>query len=238
MDVFELFGFGAKGWGGALLEAALMTLLVTLSALLIGAVFGSLVAWGKLSKSVPAKVAGDLYTTLFRCIPELLVIYLIYFGGSSLMTAMHHSLGGEGFFGMPPFLSGAFAVGVISGSYQAEVYRGAFHAVSRGEIEAARAMGMPRLKLFFRIIMPQVMRFALPGLGNVWQMTLKDSALISVTGLAEILRTSQVGASSTHQYFQFFIIGGVLYLVMTSISNRFFNAAEARVGKSFRRAIG
>lgn len=238
MSVFELFGFGPDGWGQVLLLAALMTLAVTLTALAIGSVFGSLVAWAKLSSNLPARIVGDAYTTVFRGVPELLVIYLIYFGGSTLATAVGSYFGADGFFGLPPFLAGAFAVGVISGAYQAEVYRGAFLAVSRGEIEAARAMGMPREKLFFRIIVPQVMRFALPGLGNVWQLSLKDSALISVTGLAELLRTSQVGAGSTHQYFLFYIVGGGLYLVMTSLSNRVFDKAEARVGKSFRRAIG
>ncbi|SCK14612.1 ABC transporter permease [Vogesella sp. LIG4] len=238
MSAFELLGFGPDGWGQVLLLAALMTVAVTVTALAIGSVFGSLVAWGKLSKNLPARIVGDAYTTVFRGVPELLVIYLIYFGGSTLATAVGSYFGADGFFGLPPFLAGAFAVGVISGAYQAEVYRGAFLAVSRGEIEAARAMGMPRKKLFFRIIVPQVMRFALPGLGNVWQLSLKDSALISVTGLAELLRTSQVGAGSTHHYFLFYTVGGGLYLVMTSLSNRVFDRAEARVGKSFRRAIG
>jgi octopine/nopaline transport system permease protein len=238
MSVFELFGFGPDGWGKVLLLAALMTLAVTLAALAIGSVLGSLVAWAKLSRSLPARIAGDAYTTVFRGVPELLVIYLIYFGGTALATSLGNYFGADGFVDLPPFLAGALAVGVISGAYQAEVYRGAFLAVARGEIEAARAMGMPRGKLLFRIIVPQVMRFALPGLGNVWQLSLKDSALISVTGLAELLRTSQVGAGSTHLYFQFYIVGGLLYLLMTSLSNRVFDKAEARVGKSFRRAIG
>ena len=82
---------------------------------------------------------------------------------------------------------------------------------------------------------PQMMRFALPGIGNVWQLSLKDSALISVTGLAELLRASQIAAGSTHQYFLFFVVGGALYLVMTVFSNRVFNHAEARVARSFRR---
>lgn len=238
MKVFELLGFGSGGWGGLLLMAALMTMAVTLCSLAVGAVLGGFVAWAKLSKNLLARVLGDAYTTVFRGVPELLVIYLIYFGGSSLATAVGAYMGGEGFVDLPPFIASIFAVGVISGSYQAEVYRGAFLAIVRGEIEAARSLGMPKLMLFRRIIVPQVMRFALPGLGNVWQMTLKDSALISVTGLAELMRSSQVAAGSTHQYFLFYMVGGALYLVLTSISNRIFDTAEARVGKSFRRAIG
>jgi octopine/nopaline transport system permease protein len=115
------------------------------------------------------------------------------------------------------------------------VYRSAVLAVSKGELEAARSIGMPTMTMARRILIPQVLRFALPGIGNVWQLSLKDSALISVTGLAELLRASQIAASSTHQYFLFFVVGGALYLVMTGISNRVFNRAEAHVGKSFRR---
>ena len=238
MSMFDVLGFGPDGWGAVLLLAALMTLAVTLTALAISAVLGAIVAWAKLSGRLALRALGDAYTTVFRGVPELLVIYLVYFGGSSLATSAAAAFGGDGFFGLPPFLAGALGVGVIAGAYLAEVYRGAYLAVARGEIEAARALGMPRATLLRRIIVPQVFRFALPGLGNVWQLSLKDSALVSVTGLAELLRTSQVGAGSTHQYFMFYIAGGVLYLLMTSVSNRLFASAEARVGRSFRRAIG
>ncbi|HLX03078.1 MAG TPA: ABC transporter permease subunit [Trinickia sp.] len=235
MDLIETLGFGSEGWGGALLLAALMTVVLTLAALAIGAVFGAFVAAAKLSRYRTARVAGDLYTTVFRGVPELLVIYLFYFGGSTLVTTIGQWFGADGFIGVPPFAIGAFAVGMISGAYQAEVYRAAVLAVSRGELEAARAMGMPMFTMARRILIPQVLRFALPGIGNVWQLSLKDSALISVTGLAELLRTSQIAAGSTHDYFLFFVVGGALYLLMTSVSNRIFNRAEAHVGRSFRR---
>ena len=136
---------------------------------------------------------------------------------------------------MPAFAAGALAVGVISGSYQAEVFRGAFLAIAKGELEAARAVGMGRWLMFRRIIAPQVLRFALPGLGNLWQVALKDSSLISVTGLAELMRTSQVAAGSTHQPFTFYVAGGALYLVLTSFSDRVFEFAEARATRGMRR---
>ncbi|WP_322057889.1 ABC transporter permease subunit [Paraburkholderia sp. J63] len=234
MSILELLGFSSEGWGGVLLLAAAMTLAVTLAALLIGALIGALVASAKLSGVHILRVAGDLYTTVFRGVPELLVIYLFYFGGSTFVSTLGQWFGAQGFIGVPPFLIGALAVGMISGAYQAEVYRAAVLAVSRGELEAARAVGMSTSLMMRRILIPQVLRFALPGIGNVWQLSLKDSALISVTGLAELLRASQVAAGSTHQYFLFFIVGGTLYLLMTMISNRVFNHAEARVGRSFR----
>ncbi len=236
MSIFQTLGFGDFGWGRPLVAAMLMTLAVTVAALLIGAALGAGFAALKLSRNVAARVIGDAYTTLFRGVPELLIIYLIYFGGSNAMSALGKMLGADGFFGFPAFAAGAIAVGVISGAYQTEVFRGAFLAVSKGELEAAVAVGMPLATRLRRIIVPQVLRFALPGLGNVFQLSLKDSALISVTGLAELMRTSQIAAGSTHQYFLFYIAGACLYLVLTGFSDQVFEAAERRVRKTFRQA--
>jgi octopine/nopaline transport system permease protein len=238
MSTLELLGFGSTGWGALLLVAAGVTLAVTAVALAIGAVLGTIVAAAKLSSNVVFVTLGSIYTTVFRGVPELLIIYLIYFGGSSAVTAVGQALGYDGFLGLPSFLAGALAVGIISGSYQAEVFRGAYLAVAKGELEAASAIGMNRALRLRRIIMPQVLRYALPGLGNVWQLSLKDSALISVTGLAELMRTSQVAAGSTRQYFLFFIVGGALYLVLTSLSDQVFNRAERRANRSMPAAMG
>lgn len=235
MTLFETFGFGPDGWGGVLLLGASMTVVLTLAALAVGAVFGIVIAAAKLSRFRAVRMLGDAYTTVFRGVPELLVIYLFYFGGSGFVSTVARWFGNDGFVSVSPFTVGALAVGMISGAYQAEVYRAAVLAVSRGELEAARSIGMPPLMMLRRILIPQVLRFALPGIGNVWQMSLKDSALISVTGLAELMRQSQVAAGSTHDYFQFFIAGGVLYLVITGVSNRIFGRAEAVVGRSFKR---
>ena len=237
LSTLSLFGFGEKGWGALLLIGLGVTLAVTATALVIGALFGALTAWAKLSNNGVARFFGELYTTVFRGVPELLVIFLFYFGGSSAVSGIGHLFGYEGFIGFPAFAAGALAVGVISGAYQAEVYRGAFKAVARGEIEAAKAMGMPVLLRFRRIIAPQVLRFAIPGLGNVWQLSLKDSALVSITGLAELMRTAQQAAGSTRDYFEFYIAAAVLYLVLTAASNRVVNRAEAQIARSFRRRI-
>ncbi|MDR7141973.1 ABC transporter permease [Rhizobium sp. BE258] len=232
MGTLGLLGFGSNGWGALLLVATLMTLAVTATALAIGAVLGTIIASTKLSGNMLLVTLGNIYTTVFRGVPELLIIYLIYFGGSAAVTSVGQWLGYEGFLGLPSFAAGALAVGIISGAYQAEVYRGAFLAISKGELEAASAIGMPRALRLRRVIIPQVLRFAIPGLGNVWQLSLKDSALISVTGLAELMRTSQVAAGSTRQYFLFFIAGGLLYLLLTSLSDRIFNTAERRANRS------
>ena len=235
MTWMTALGFGEGGWGPALLQGAAMTVLVSIAGLAIGAALGSLVAWANLSGARLAGAIGEGYAALFRGLPELLVIYFVYFGSSALLTGTARLLGVEGFVGVPAFAAGALAVGVISGSYQAEVFRGAFLAIAKGELEAARAVGMGRWLSFRRIIAPQVLRFAIPGLGNLWQVALKDSSLISVTGLTELMRASQIAAGSTHRPFTFYVAGGALYLVVTSLSDRVFEFAEARATRGLKR---
>ena len=238
MNFLGIFGFGEGGWGLALLMGAGMTLLVSAVGLLIGSAIGALVAWARLSGHRLAGAVGEAYAALFRGLPELLVVYFVYFGSSTLLTGAARFVGYEGFVGVPAFLAGALAVSVISGSYQAEVFRAAYLAIARGELEAAVSVGMNRVLMFRRIIAPQVLRFALPGLGNLWQVALEDSSLISVTGLAELMRVSQVGASSTHQPFAFYLGGLALYLAMTLVTTRAFDAAEARATRGMRRFAG
>jgi octopine/nopaline transport system permease protein len=236
LSYFELVGFGPNGWGLALLTAAGMTLAVALCGFLVGAVVGTLVAWAKLSRNIVARAVADGYTTVLRGIPDLLVIYLFYFGGSAALGAIASLFGENGFIGVPAFLTGALAIGIVSGAYQAEVFRGAYQVVNRGDIEAARSVGMHRWLMFRRIIAPQVLRYAIPGLGNTWQLLLKESALISVTGLVELLRQSQIGAGSTRRPFDFYITAAILYLVITWLSTYLFQRAETHSMRGMRRA--
>ena len=152
------------------------------------------------------------------------------------LTALARAVGAKGFVGVDAFAAGAIAVGIISGAYQSEIFRGAYQAIAPGELEAARSVGMPRWLLVRRIIVPQALRFAIPGLGNVWQLALKESALISVVGLTEILRQAQVGAGSTRKPFAFFITAAVLYLVLSTVSGWGFQRAEAVGMRGVRRS--
>lgn len=234
-EYFELMGFGPKGWGLLMAQATLMTIVVSATAFVLGSVLGALVAWARIEGNRPLRLAADVYTTVLRGIPDLLVIYLLYFGGSQALTALAQLFGAKGFVGVNSFAAGAIAVGVISGAYQGEIFRGAFHAIVRGELEAARSVGMPRFLLFRRIIAPQALRFAIPGLGNVWQLALKESALISVVGLTELLRQAQTGAGSTRQPFEFFITAAVLYLLVSTFSGMAFQRAEVVAMRGVRR---
>ncbi|WP_455844099.1 ABC transporter permease [Pantoea agglomerans] len=232
--MMSLLSFGADGWGRLILSAACTTLLLSLVALMIGAVVGSGVAAAKLAPQRWLRWLGESYSVVFRGIPELLVIYLFYFGGSGLITLVGQMFGADGFIEAPPFLIGALAIGLISGSYQGEVYRAARLALAKGEVEAAVAIGMPRWRIAQRILLPQVVRYALPGMSNVWQMSLKDSALVSVTGIVELMRASQVAAGSTRDYFTFYLVGAACYLVLTLVSNHAFRRAESRLGRAWQ----
>jgi octopine/nopaline transport system permease protein len=213
-----------------------MTLAVALCGFVVGALIGTLVAWAKLSGPAPIRGIADGYTTILRGIPDLLVIYLFYFGGSAALGAIGSLFGAEGFIGMPAFMTGAVAIGIVSGAYQAEVFRGAYQVLNRGELEAARSVGMNRWLMFRRIIAPQVLRYAIPGLGNTWQLILKESALISVTGLVELLRQSHIAAGSTRRPFDFYVTAAVLYLIITWVSTVLFQKAETRSLRGLRRA--
>lgn len=233
----DLVGFGPQGWGDLLLAALLMTVAVSACGFCVGVIIGSVVAAMKLSRYAILRWLGDCYTTILRGIPDLLVIYLFYFGGSAVLGSLGSIVGYEGYIGMPAFVTGTIALGVVSAAYQAEVLRGAYRSVSRGELEAATAVGMGLWLKFRRIIVPLVLRHAIPGLGNTWQLILKESALISVTGLVEILRQSQIAAGSTRKPFEFYLTAIILYLAITWISSAFFRFMEQRSMRGVRRAL-
>ena len=190
--MFEVFAFGSSGWGDEMLMGALMTVLVSASSLILGIVIGIIFAACKLSNIFVLKVIANIYTTIIRGIPELLVIYLLFFGGSGAVMYLAKIFGYNGYIELNAFTIGTIAVGAISGAYSTEVIRGAVNSVQKGQFEAGKTLGLNGYGLYGKIIFPQVARIALPGIGNVWQITLKDTALISVTGLVEIMRQSRI----------------------------------------------
>lgn len=234
--MIEYLGFGPEGWGQPMLMAAGMTIAVALAGFSVGLAFGTLGALAKLRGGRVVRATADAYTTIIRGIPDLLVIYLFYFGSSAVLTPIGRMFGATGFLSLPGFLAGALAIGVVSGAYQTEVLRGAYLVIRQGEIDAATAAGMPSFVKFRRIIAPLTLRFAVPGIGNVWQQVLKETALISVTGLVEIMRQAQIAAGSTRQPFVFYMAAAVLYLIISAVSSWSFGVAEMRLTRGLRRA--
>ena len=234
--MLDLLTSGLHGWGPQLLSGTAMTVAVALSSFLLGLAFGAAGAAAKLSDSLVLRGLAELYTTAVRGVPELLVIYLLFFGGSGMIMAVAGIFGYSGYVELNAFSIGVAAVGLISGAYSTEVIRGAVKSVPYGQIEAARACGMGRWRILRRVLVPQTLRFALPGLGNVWQLTLKDTALVSVTALAELMRVTHLAAGATRQPFLFYSTAAVLYLMLTTVSTALFNRAEISANRGVRRA--
>ena len=229
----ELLSFGKTGWGDELLIATMMTIAVSITAMLIGFHFALIFTPLKLSKSKFLNLIGNSYTTVIRGVPELLVIYLFFFGGSGAVMYVASIFGYNEYIEINAFITGSFAIGIISGAYSTEVFRGAIQSIDKGQFEASKVLGLKKPVHFFKVIMPQMLRLAIPNLSNVWQITLKDTSLISVTGLVEIMRQSYIAAGSTRDPLFFYSFAAVLYLLLTYFSMKLINNLEVRYKRGY-----
>jgi His/Glu/Gln/Arg/opine family amino acid ABC transporter permease subunit len=200
-----------------LLEGAGITLLVSLVSALIAIVLGLITAVAKLSRSRVAVAAASVYTTLIRGVPDLVMMLLIYFGGQLTVNAIGLWMGWD-YIDINPFIAGTMTIGFIFGAYMGETFRGAILAVPVGLLEAGYAYGMSKRQVFSRILVPQMMRHALPGIGNNWLVLMKSTALVAVIGLNEmVFRAGQAGGS-TRQPFIFYLFVAFVFLVFTTLS--------------------
>ena len=229
----ELLYFGDKGWGDELAIATAMTVAVSITAMLIGFIFAAIFTPLKLSKQKYLNLVSNSYTTVIRGVPELLVIYLFFFGGSGAIMYVASIFGYNKYIEINAFLTGSFSIGIISGAYSTEVFRGAIQSIDKGQFEASKALGVSRFTQFNKIILPQMLRLAIPNLSNVWHITLKDTSLISVTGLVEIMRQSYIAAGSTRDPLFFYSWAAVLYLMLTYLSMKFINKLEAKYSRGY-----
>ncbi len=225
-----------KGYGWMLWQGLELTMLVGLGAMALAMVMGLLGAWGKLSRAGLGRGIAGTYTTVVRGVPELLLILLVYYGVPTLIQDLATSAGYDLIIDINPFIAGVITIGFIYGAFATEVFRGALLALPRGQIEAARAMGMGSPLTFRRIVLPQMWRFALPGLGNVWLVLIKATALISVIQLEELMRNADIAARATHLPFTFFFVASLLYLGITVVSMMIQHRAEAWANRGVRRA--
>ena len=229
----ELLAFGDTGWGDELFRATLMTIAVSITAMFIGFSFAAIFTPLKLSKFKSLNLVANIYTTVIRGVPELLVIYLFFFGGSGAIMFVASMFGYNEYIEINAFVTGSFAIGIISGAYSTEVFRGAIQSIDKGQFEAAKVLGFSKFKRFYKIILPQMLRLAIPNLSNVWQITLKDTSLISVTGLVEIMRQSYIAAGSTRDPLFFYSFAAVLYLLLTFLSMKLINKLEVKYSKGY-----
>jgi arginine/ornithine transport system permease protein len=227
--------FDLQGYGFSILDGALLTIEVALASLACATVLGMLGAFAKLSKSRLARTAASVYTTIIRGVPDLVMMLLIFFGGQMLVNNLTARFGYDGYIDIDPFIAGVITIGFIYGAYMTETFRGAILAVPAGQMEAGYAFGMSRGLVFRRILLPQMMRHALPGLGNNWLVLLKTTALVSVIGLDDMVRKATLAAGATRLPFTFHLVVALGFLAFTTVSVLLLRWAEQRYSVGVRR---
>lgn len=224
-----------QGYGPLLLKGAKLTIIVGAGAMIIAILLGLAAALCKLSRFKLPRLLAEIYTTVIRGIPELVLILLVYYGAPTLIQDFATFLGKEVYIEIKPMAAGIFTIGFIYGAFATEVFRGAFLAVPKGQIEAAHACGMGPVLTFRRILLPQMWRFAIPGLGNVWMVLIKATALVSVIQLPELMRNTDLAARNIHKPFTCYFAASLLYLAITILSLVFQQWAEKKANRGVRR---
>ncbi|EIK98358.1 histidine ABC transporter permease [Pseudomonas sp. M47T1] len=231
-----LSAFSLKGFGPILLEGTWMTIKLAVLSLLVSVCLGLLGASCKLSSLKMLRVPAQLYTTLIRGVPDLVLMLLIFYSLQTWLTNLTDAMDWD-YIEIDPFTSGVITLGFIYGAYFTETFRGAILAVPRGQVEAATAYGLKRSQRFRYVVFPQMMRFALPGIGNNWMVMLKATALVSIIGLADLVKAAQDAGKSTYQLFYFLVLAAIIYLLITSASNLVLRWAERRYSAGSREAV-
>jgi polar amino acid transport system permease protein len=215
----EVLTFGRNGFADELLRGALVTLYIAAAAFIIGLVLGQLGAMAKLYGGPISRVVAGFYTTVIRGIPELVLILFLFFAGTRGISAVGQAVG-YGPVEVNGTLAAILVLGFVQGAYSTEVLRGAIQSIPNGQIEAARAFGMSHFQTFHRIIFPAMLPNAIPGLANLWLSVIKDTSLIMVTGAGgELFQATKTAAGFTKRYFMFYLVSGMIYLVLTLASN-------------------
>ncbi len=223
----HLLAFSPPGWGGVLLRGLGFTIIVAMGAYALGLFIGFFAAVGKIYGGTGLKWILETYTTLIRAVPELVLILLLFYAGQDALNAFMVLIGAERV-DINPVAAGILVLGFVQGAYTTEVIRAAMLAVPKGQVEAAYAYGMSRLKMLRRVMLPAMIPFAIPGLANLWLIVTKDTALLAVVGSSELATVTRAAAGSTRNYLLFYCAAAVLYLSLTLVSTYLFRKLESR----------
>lgn len=217
-----------------LLAGLKITLLLALTTVVVGLCLGMLLALAKLSPRPWLSRPVFALTNFLRGIPEFLILLVVFYGGAQVLSDM----AGDG--GTPlnisPFGAGVFALSIVFGSYASETFRAAFLSVPKGQVEAGLAYGFTPLQIFRYVQLPQIWRVALPGIANLWQGLVKDTALVSIVGLDDLMRKTNQAAQTTREPFTFYLVAALIFLAVTLVSMAFFAWMERRSSRGVRRA--
>lgn len=207
-----------KGYGAVILDGAWLTLQLALSSMALAIVLGLIGVALRLSPVRWLAWLGDVYSTVVRGIPDLVLILLIFYGGQDVINRVAPLVGYDDYIDINPMVAGIGTLGFIFGAYLSETFRGAFLGIPKGQAEAGAAYGMSPRQVFFRIMVPQMVRLAIPGFTNNWLVLTKATALISIVGLQDMMFKAKQAADATREPFTFFLAVAALYLVITSVS--------------------
>ena len=224
-----------QGYGPLILAGTWQTVKLAVLSLVFAFVIGLIGAAAKLSKNRVASGFGTVYTTLIRGVPDLVLMLLLFYSIQIWLNLFTDAVGWDQI-DIDPFLAGILVLGFIYGAYFTETFRGAFLSVPRGQLEAGAAYGMSGMRVFVRIMFPQMMRFALPGIGNNWQVLVKATALVSIIGLADVVKAAQDAGKSTFNMFFFILVAAAIYLAITTVSNLVLIWLEKRYSIGVRHA--
>ena len=207
-----------QGYGPSIWDGTLLTINVSLVSLLVAVILGIFGALAKLSGVRLLKIAAQVYTTVISGVPDLVLMLLVFYGGQTLVNQLAITVGYNEYIDINPYIAGVSTIGFIFGAYMTETFRGAILAVPYGQLEAAHAYGMNRRQVFFRILLPQMVRHAIPGFGNNWLVLTKATALVSIIGLDDMVRKASLAAGATRMPFTFYAAVAGIYLMITTVS--------------------
>lgn len=218
-DALTLLSFGGEGYGDEIAYGTLVTVALALASLPIGLLLGFLLAIAKNSSEASLKLAADIYTTIFRGLPELLTLFLVYFGVQIGLQAALKLAGFDFYFEVNSFVAGMVALSLVFSSYASEAFLSAFKGIPQGQYEGGHALGLSRFQTLTLVILPQLIRLALPALANLWLILLKETSLVSVIGLPDLMREAGIAARMTKEPFLFFGVACLIYLVLAMVSS-------------------
>ena len=214
----------------SLLDGAAITVALALTSLFFATLLGLIGAWAKIGGGRIGKAIAGVYTVIMRGIPDLVTILLIYFGGQRLMNAITNAAGAERI-EVSTFGAGVTAIALIYGAYLTETFRGAWVGLPRGQFDAAKALGLPPMLSFRKVLVPQLVRAVISGYANVWQVLVKSTAVVSVIGLSDIVNRADKIGKSQREVFVFLLVVLFFYLLMTIVSEAVFRRVERRTDR-------
>lgn len=232
MDLWTLISFGDEGWGDEIAGGVVVTVSLALATLPLGLALGFFLALAKQSRENSLRLAAEIYTTIFRGLPELLTLFIIYYGAQIGVRQVALLLGFESGIEINSFIAGMVALAMVFAAYASEVFLSAFRAIPKGQYEGGYAVGLPHGRVMRFIVLPQLIRIALPGLANLWMILLKETALVSAIGLSDIVRQTSVAARVTKEAFFFYGISIGLFLVLALLSSVAINRVERYAERS------